>query len=350
MAELMFPLQFLRQYEGPLDVTAVFETLADLNAHLTDPTRYAGQIVTCEESEGTVYILNNTRDAWLTVSGGAGGSTSADIVSLVDVGAIEAGDTVTGGSTLDDVLQQLLIQTFYPTLVAPSATLSTSLAAQVEAGTTSDLVLTTAFDRGQILGDMAGSVWDAAAVQDFRAGAATSITIEGVVAPGTRTLTGHQITDGTNTFSASIDHDIGPQPLDSTGANYDAPLPAGSVAATATIEGYRNRFHGTPATAPATSADVRALSDSALHPTAGSNFTINIPIGAANVVFAYPETLGEITSVKYVEGLNAEVKGIFTESVISVEGANGYVGVNYRVYTYTPAGPFSATATYNVTI
>ena len=350
MASMIFPLAFERQYEGPLDVSMTFETTADLNDYLTNPTRYAGQIVTCEEAEGTIYVLNNARDAWIA-GGGGGGDVSADITSLVDVGAISAGDVVTAGSTLDQVLTQLLIQTFYPSLVAPGAQLTVSSPLVVEAGATSDLDLTATFDRGQILGDMSGSVWDPAAVQDFRAGAETAIRIDGVVAAGgTRTLTAQQIVDGTNTFNAEIDYDIGPQPLDSTGANYDAPLAAGTALTSIDIEGQRNRWHGTPATLPTDSAGVRGLSESALNPQSGGNFSISIPIGAVNVVFAYPETLGEVSSVKYVEGLNAEVKGIFTESVISVEGANGYTAINYRVYTYTPAAPFSATATYNVTI
>jgi hypothetical protein len=67
-------------------------------------------------------------------------------------------------------------------------------------------------------------------------------------------------------------------------------------------------------------------------------------------VFAYPGNLYSVSSVKYVEGLNAEVKGIFTESSVEVEGANGFSPMAYRVYEYVPASPFSSAATYNVTI
>ena len=68
------------------------------------------------------------------------------------------------------------------------------------------------------------------------------------------------------------------------------------------------------------------------------------------VVFAYPSSLRDITSVVYVEGLGAEVKDIFTKSIVSVTGANDYLPIDYKVYTYIPASPFGATATYNVTI
>lgn len=73
MADIPFPLQFTRQYSGSLDVDSVFQTETDLNNYLTSPRRYAGQVATCLEREGEVFILNNTKDAWLTVSGSGGG-------------------------------------------------------------------------------------------------------------------------------------------------------------------------------------------------------------------------------------------------------------------------------------
>lgn len=68
------------------------------------------------------------------------------------------------------------------------------------------------------------------------------------------------------------------------------------------------------------------------------------------MIFAYPETLRDVSTIKYVEGMNAEVKGIFGKSVIPVQGANGATAINYKVYTYVPAAPFGANATYNVTV
>ena len=72
MAQLIFPLQYKRQYAGPLDADSTFATLEELNAYLASPLRYAGQIATCNESEGQLFVLNNARDAWLSVQGGGG--------------------------------------------------------------------------------------------------------------------------------------------------------------------------------------------------------------------------------------------------------------------------------------
>lgn len=42
-----------------------------------------------------------------------------------------------------------------------------------------------------------------------------------------------------------------------------------------------------------------------------------------------PRTL---SSIKDVNGLNAEALSAFTKITVSVEGANGYQGANYNVY------------------
>ena len=295
-------------------------------------------------------LITRSNECYPCDSGGGGGEIDADVIASLDVGAVSAGDTITAGSSLSDVIRQIFTATFYPTYIAPSASLTASLAANVESGTTADLLLTASLNRGQIRGAMIGGAWNATATQDHRAGAFVDAVIDGVTTAGTRTLTGYQVTDGANAFSATVNHGIGPQPLDSTGAPYQTPLAAGGIATSTTVTGRRARFHGTPAAHVSDSAGVRALSTSALNPSNGTTFTISVPVGAERVVFAYPATLREVLTVKYVEGLNAEVKGVFVETTVSVAGANGYSPINYRVYTYTPASAFSATATYTVTI
>ena len=114
----------------------------------------------------------------------------------------------------------------------------------------------------------------------------------------------------------------------------------------------RKGFYGTSSsstTPVATSADVRALSNSFLSPSSGSNFTINIPSGATLVTIAVPSTR-TLKSVIYVEGMNSDVKDTFVLSTVNVEGANNYTGIDYTVYSYIPAIPFPNNATYKVTL
>lgn len=67
MSQLDFPLQFKRQYAAPLDVDSVFITKNELTAYLTNPLRFSGQLATCLESEGYVFILNNNKNAWISL-------------------------------------------------------------------------------------------------------------------------------------------------------------------------------------------------------------------------------------------------------------------------------------------
>ena len=64
MASLLFPLQFERQYSGPLDQDQVFTNTSDRLTYLTNPLRYAGQIVTDLETN-KAYQLNSSKDTWI---------------------------------------------------------------------------------------------------------------------------------------------------------------------------------------------------------------------------------------------------------------------------------------------
>jgi hypothetical protein len=93
MADLLFPLQFRRQFDGPLDLDGVFDTVVNLNAYLTNARRYAGQIVACDETPGVAYVLNAARDAWLPVASLALAQTftagqRGQVVTLVDAATV----------------------------------------------------------------------------------------------------------------------------------------------------------------------------------------------------------------------------------------------------------------------
>lgn len=65
-SNIIFPLQFERQYSGPLDIHQTFNTTVDRNTYLTNPLRYAGQVVSDLETN-KLYQLNSTLDEWLEV-------------------------------------------------------------------------------------------------------------------------------------------------------------------------------------------------------------------------------------------------------------------------------------------
>ena len=164
------------------------------------------------------------------------------------------------------------------------------------------------------------------------------------------------VADGTNyKITAKATHGAGAVANDNLGRPSEPviQIAAGSKSKTSSaITGYRNTFYGTKTTKDALdSAAIRSLttkSDKAL--ANGNSFTIAIPVGAVRVVFAYPATLRDVSSVKDVNGLNAEIKSAFAKSTIAVEGANGATAIDYKVYTTDFAEPVAKANSYTITI
>ena len=277
--------------------------------------------------------------------------TTEDITINTDVGGLPSGTTINTGTSITDLIKLLGVKTYYPTFISPTLSLTINVANGVEAGYTSNATLTATFNKGEIKGALVAGVWNANTKQNDRAGDLDTYVINGVDTGGanTKTLTNNVIEEGANVYNAKVLFTTGPQPLDSDGNNYETPLAAGNISTSKTIYGYRKLFYGLSSQAT-NSAEVRTLSSSILNPTNGTIFTINITQGTNKVVFAYPATLRDVTEVKYVEGLNADVKSAFIKTTVSVEGVNGYSAINYKVYTYTPVNPFDSSVTYEVKI
>ena len=119
---------------------------------------------------------------------------------------------------------------------------------------------------------------------------------------------------------------------------------AASNSKTLTVTGARAFWTGSVKTAMTefTSATVRAAGDSTanhLTKTLGTSVpaTITAKGGDAQVVIA---TQKEVTAVNSKNQIGANVFGNFTHRTVTIEGANGFTGISYHVYEWTPANPF----------
>jgi hypothetical protein len=277
-------------------------------------------------------------------------TTTTDVTAAIAAGAIDPGSVVPAGTSLQKFVEQLLLKTFFPTFTNPSASIGSNLTSTVESGTTG-ITLTVSLNRGAITGKSVGGIWQSSTFQDFRSGTATNYIINGIDNGTTSSLVSSAaiIKDGSNSFSSTTSYGQGPQPVDSKDVSYSTPLASGTANASVTVTGARRAFYGVSSDAN-TSALIRSLGNST-NPGVFTTFDINIPVGATSVVFAYPVSLQNVTTVKYIEGLNAEVKNNFgTPATVAVEGLNGFTSINYKVYRYVPVEPFPAAATYRVTI
>lgn len=164
------------------------------------------------------------------------------------------------------------------------------------------------------------------------------------------------VADGTNyKITAKATHGAGAVANDNLGSpsSPEVKIAAGFKSKTSdAITGYRNTFYGTKTTKDALdSAAIRSLSNKSNTAWAnGKSFTVQIPVGAVRVVFAYPATLRDVNSVKDVNGLNAEIKSGFAKSTIAVEGANGATAIDYKVYTIDFAEPVAKANSYTIII
>lgn len=164
-----------------------------------------------------------------------------------------------------------------------------------------------------------------------------------------------QVIDGISyKITAKATYEAGTIPVTNTGNEYPAgQIAAGSKSATSSaVTGYRSSFYGTLTAKTDPASDVvrglKTRTTKAL--AAGSTFEITIPVGALRVMFAYPATLRDVSSVKDDNGLSAEIASSFSKQTIEVEGANGYDAISYKLYILDYANANDTANKYIVTI
>ncbi len=277
--------------------------------------------------------------------------TQFEIVSFNDIGGIVTGQVIEQGTSFSDFVQKLLHKTFFPVLTPPEASLSLNAPLNVEAGFANTFELSMLFDKGAIMGAMHEGLWDPSLMQNHRAGPVINYVFQDVDTAGESSLQigSFVVGDETLSFSASVFFEAGEQPVNSKGDPYGIPLPAGAIHKSITIRGRRRLFYGHSSPADSSLA-IRSLQSSLLGPSTGTEFTIHAPIGASNIVIAYPGSLNDLSSVIHVEGAMAQIAEQFSQSTVNVSGLNGYNPITYKVFTLTPASPLFAPATFNCKI
>ena len=148
------------------------------------------------------------------------------VTSTTTVGAINAGDTIPAGTTIQELAELLLRKIFYPTYSNHSFSLTSNAGSSPkEVGSSFDITLTFNFNRGEILGNWVGNIWVETATQADKLGAATSYSINGSSSnPATMAVT---VSPGTNILEGTVSYGLGAQPKDSKGDDFGSRFPAG---------------------------------------------------------------------------------------------------------------------------
>lgn len=103
MASFDFPLQFKRQFEGPMDFHAEFSTTLAREQYLNDNRRYAGMVV-YDKQTSRLYILNSAKDAWLEVPTSSNSSEIRFTAGELTVDNLKLDGNTLSSSTGDIVL------------------------------------------------------------------------------------------------------------------------------------------------------------------------------------------------------------------------------------------------------
>lgn len=254
----------------------------------------------------------------------------------------------TKGKSVSDALTEIFSKRLQPgTPTAPAVTLTFGQAKAYEVGTTVTPTYSASLSAGSYTyGPATGITATSWEVTDTAGNSATTASgsfAEVVVADGTN----YKIT-------AQATYGEGAVAKDNLGSDSSPVIKIAAGSATKTsgaITGYRNTFYGSVTEkAELTSTIIRGLTKSNKALANGNSFTVNIPVGAKRVIFAYPATLRDVSSVKDVNGLNAEIKSAFTKTTLTVAGAGADAGIEYKVYTTDFADPVAKANSYTVQI
>ena len=355
-------------YVGGEDVVAtqVYEVIPTENqSHVDAITAAVGEnalvagdiaivkdVISGDKYQYTAYVYNGS--AWVAMDGNYNAENvyfDKDLVTTSAVGNITLTNgqaTIAAtGKNLKQVFDTIFVKEKNPSVTQPSVSVSLAGAGAKEVGTKVTPSYTATFNAGKYeFGPATGCSITSWSVTDTNNAEPLSTAAGSFAEITVADDTNYKVT-ATGNFSA------GAIPVTNVGNEYAAgKIAAGSKSATSSaITGYRNSFYGTLTEKGELTSDIiRSLGKSNKALTNGSTFGITIPVGAMRVVFAYPETLRDVSSVKDVNGLNAEISGAFTKSTLSVEGLNNFQGINYKVYVTDFAEAVATANTYKVTI
>ena len=315
-----------------------------IQGKIDDGTINESDIVITSDTDEIVYIdetktqkplgSSKSKQKW-EVQLGAGGT----------VGGLKTGDEIPTGTTLDDLIKLLTQKSVPASYTQPGVTCRVSAgtaAGSYEVGTQINTTIQGTFTKND-----AGELTQIEVLKNgvsILSQAASPITTEA------QTFT---LGEETVSFTAKATYAEGAIKNDNLGQpSPDGHIPAGSkTSAAVSFVGKRNLFYGTGvgAAPEASSEIVRGLANKKLGPANGTSFNINVAVGQQYVIIAYPATLRDLTKCFYVEQ-NTDLAANFEKSNISVQGANGAAGADYKVYVYEMAIPAAAGMTLQVQI
>ena len=270
-------------------------------------------------TRGKLYLDDVYLEAPLTYTANIG------VLTVPSSGSAQVGKA---GDSLLQLFNKILATAKDPTVTQPSVSISLTDAKAYEVGTSFTPSYNVSFNAGSYQYGPATGITATYAVSDTASHSATAAS---------GSFEAFTVGDDTNyKVSVTATHTAGAIPKNNLGSEVPSKKIASGTktANSGAVTGYRNSFWGSVNSKDGTptSAVIRGLSgkkNGAIN--AGNTGDASEAVGAMRVIIAVPAPR-TITSIKDVNGLNAEVFSAFTHTTVNVEGANGYEAKAYNVY------------------
>ena len=301
----------------------------------------------------TAYVFDDSE--WHAMDGNYNAENvyfDEDLITTTAVGNITLTDgqatIAAAGKNLKQVFETIFVKEENPKTTKPSVSLTFNNAKAYEVGTQVAPTYSATFNSGKY---------------SYNASTGVSVNSWEVTDSNGNTLTTDKgsfslmtITDDTSySITAKANYSDGIIPSTNLGNDYsDGQILANSTSnSKGPMTGYRKTFYGTleDKELELNSATIRGLNSSTDKASInGDSILVNIPVGAMRVVFAYPATLNDLSSVTDTNGLGAEILSGFSVINVDVNGYNGYEAKSYKVYYIDYANPNDTANSYTFTI
>ena len=309
----------------------------------------------------TAYIYNG--EAWAALDGNYSAANvylNEDVTVTTQTGELKVNSVVEAGTSLQEMLVQMLSQSKDPTKTNPSITSFTvkdGSATDFEAGSTVTPKWESTFSAGSYTYKSTASKETINPVSGTGVTAtAWNITMDGTSIGTTEDGTGASFVMGDSTvnFKAVVSHSAGNYALTNLNKlpETDVQIAAGDKEKTASMTSYRKMFAGgvVDKDAAITSAVIRGLGTGVKATTSATEF--KALVGDTKLIFAYPKSLTTKTPKFEYFTMSWEGFAGFEAAASTVQVADKRGGENglkeYVVYTYTPTGAFESETKFRV--
>jgi len=341
-----------------------FKQLSGSTLTLSGETNFGGILkskgveidgATSGASSGWALTWNGTKIVLAPSTGGGGGQeyTGASPTNIT-VGGLAAGTNISGW-TLSEIVQAMVITTYFPTLTNPSVTSFTEDVTNTqEIGTIVPTInFTATFSQGSINPQYPPTA------SPFRSGLPNNYNYTGAQIAGTypstllsngQTVTSYKMLLGSNTWTATVTYDGGVQPYDSSGNPYSSPLLGGTTTPPypRSLTGRYLRFFGASAITPVNSAQVRALPQSEYQTSNVNIFILNTGSVLTKFVVALPPSR-TINTAYDLDALNAPMPYAFIGTITVNDGGGTGDPHSYNLYELIIGAPYSSNHRHQIT-